>query len=405
MNNINPAKFHKMYGPRKPRISYMKKDFVDYVIMTMISVIVVLSIYGVSHPMSVMASSIGVYMIFAFLFRHGAKLKWPAILRRPQDAIYMIVYKFQNVMLIYLLAIAVLLAENFVIHLTPEWPHKTELMKSIAFALFYLHFAGFLVYRTVILFFHLRDRAHVREVLMQTTWKSTVNKHNYISIEILHAYFTGVITHITWLSPWFLVISFANFSLLLMPLVIFINLYVQSRFLIVFNAWFYRDHWLGHNSELEFVYLHGTHHDAIPCALIGVAGNGHLEGIFRQSIGIPTVFYNPILAFLLYSFEVQRDILLHQYVPGVYPKVPRYNWESMQHSTHHYRSLEPYGIGVGVDQPGVPDELKMLFKSFPDEFKNSINLDQSLTDFQWDNSEHRKFLDLFDKYNERQSEK
>ena len=41
-------------------------------------------------------------------------------------------------------------------------------------------------------------------------------------------------------------------------------------------------------SEVEFVYLHGTHHDAIPCALIGVGENGHLEGVFRQIIGFPS---------------------------------------------------------------------------------------------------------------------
>jgi hypothetical protein len=165
-----------------------------------------------------------------------------------------------------------------------------------------------------------------------------------------------------------------------------------------YNLWFYRDHWLGHNSELEFVYLHGPHHDAIPCGLIGVSGNGFLEGLLRHSLGNPMALYGPVAAFLLYTFEVVTDINSHQYIPGVFPKMPRKFHEHAQHSTHHYGRLEPYGVALRIDQAGGLGGKKWLRFLYPPELRTSYLLDTQLTEFQWDNARHRRFLELFDKY-------
>jgi hypothetical protein len=164
------------------------------------------------------------------------------------------------------------------------------------------------------------------------------------------------------------------------------------------NGWFYRDHWLGHNSEFEFVFLHGTHHDAIPSAMIAVAENGLLEGFLRLAMGTPVSFYNPVVAFLMNTLEVKVDMEAHQYIPGVYPRLPMNVMEVSQHSTHHYGSIEPYSFGIKVDQPGAPEEYNKVFARLPDELKNSARLDEELTGFKWDNPTHRRTMSLYRKY-------
>jgi hypothetical protein len=83
-----------------------------------------------------------------------------------------------------------------------------------------------------------------------------------------------VLAHIVLIAPWYLVIKYASFSVILLPIVCAINVFVQVKWLKAINAWFYRDHWLGHNSEFEFVFLHGTHHDAPYPPAVAVAEAG-----------------------------------------------------------------------------------------------------------------------------------
>jgi hypothetical protein len=196
------------------------------------------------------------------------------------------------------------------------------------------------------------------------------------------------------------VITYSRFSVIFLPVVCSINIVVQLKWLKAINAWFYRDHWLGHNSELEFIFLHGTHHDAIPSGLIAVAENGFLEGFLRFTIGSPVPFYNPIISFLVYTAEIKKDIEAHQYIPGVYPRLPRATMEVSQHSTHHYGPIEPYSFGVKLDLAGVSDDYKKSFARFliPDELTNSAKLDEELTGFKWDNPTYRRTLSLYDKY-------
>lgn len=391
--------FHKLYGVKKPRIKYQKKDFVDYVLMTLITAIVILFVYGFGHPMSVAGAALCAYMIVGFLIRHGAEIRMPIILRRPQDMVYMIVYKVQNIKPVYIFALGFLLAESLVIYLTPDLPHKVELMHKIAIYAFYAHFVSITVYRTIILGAHLMKRKRVLEVLMQSSWKNLILKRSNVTLEIIHAYLTGILTHIVLIAPWFLIINNFKYSLIFLPVAFVINIITHFKFYSVINAWFYRDHWLGHNSELEFLYLHGTHHDAIPTGLIGVAGNGHLEGFFRHVIGYPNPFYNPLVSFLTYTMDVKKDIETHQYIPGIYPEISRDFQQISQHSVHHFGRLEPYGFAVKLDQPGVSDKLKKEFKFVPEELKNSANLEERLG-FEWNNSKHKWYLDLVDAYRE-----
>jgi hypothetical protein len=391
----NPAIFHKLYGIRKPRVSYNKRDFLDYVLMLALSALAAGLSYGVDHVISIVGFALCVFTLAMFIVRHGVEFKSPLILRRPQDVLYLFVYKLQNLRPMWFIALGLLLLENFLIAATPNLPHHVELMRTIALWLFYIHFISITIFRTAILIDHFAKKELVREVLMQTPWKRAVNAKTNITLEILHAYCTGLLAHILLIAPWYLVITHASFSVIFLPAVCLINLIVHVKWLKAINAWFYRDHWLGHNSELEFIYLHGMHHDAIPSALIAVGENGFLEGFMRYTIGAPDPFYNPGVSFLVYMYEVANDVATHQYIPGVFPRLPRTFIEIAQHATHHFGKLEPYSFAMKVEKLTVTGfEVVRL----PAELSNSIKLDEELDGFQWDNPTYRKTLSLYDKY-------
>ena len=399
--NNDPVVFHKLYGTRQPRAVYYKRDFLDYVLMIALSGLVVVLTYGFRHVMSIVGVALCAFVLAMFVVRHGIELRFPVILRRPQDVLSMFVYKLQNLSLPYLVALGLLLLENVLIAATPNLSHHVETMRNVALWLFYVHFLAITAFRTVILIDHLRKKEMVRDVLMQTAWKRVIDENTNITLEIVHAYCTGLLTHIILIAPWYLVIGYSKFSLIFLPVVCVIDVVIHLKWMKAINAWFYRDHWLGHNSEFEFVFLHGTHHDAIPSAMIAVAENGLLEGFLRLSMGTPVSFYNPVMSFLITTLEVKMDMEAHQYIPGVHPRLPMKVMEVSQHSTHHYGSIEPYSFGIKVDQPGATEEYQKLFSGLPDELRNSAKLDEELTGFKWDNPTHRRTMSLYDKYHVR----
>jgi hypothetical protein len=398
MQEPDPQQFHRLYGAKKPRMVLHDDDFIDYTLMTCITALIIVLAYGRGHVITTVGMVLCACMVAVFPVRHGIKLRLPVILRRPQDALYMLFYKLQGVRPVLVGSLAFLLLENFVIGLTPHWPHQVELMRQIALGAFYLHLIGLTAYRTVILVAHLRKAQFVRQVLLETPWQGHISRQRSIHLEILHAYATGLLTHIVLLAPWFIVVTYSKFSVLFLPVVFIVNVLALSMSLKTFNAWFYRDHWLGHNSELEFIYLHGTHHDAIPSGLIAVSGNGHLEGFLRHTLGVPTPLYSPLLSFLLYGAEVYGDIRNHQFIPGVFPRQTREFHEGFQHSVHHFLKLEPYSIALRDMSSRSPGGPQPKFNPIPEEIADSISLDEQLTGFQWDNPQHRRFLALFDKY-------
>src|SRR5204863_4108872 len=200
-------------------------------------------------------------------------------------------------------------------------PHHVDLMRKVALILFYIHFLAITAFRTAIFIDHLGRKELVREVLMQTPWKRVINEKTNITLEIIHAYCTGLLTHIVLIAPWYVVVTFSKFSVIFLPAVCLIDIVIHRRWLKVMNAWFYRDHWLGHHSEFQFLFLHGTHHDAIPSAMIAVAENGLLEGLGRGTMGSPIPYYNPAIAFAVYCVDIRQDMEGHQYIPGVFPKL------------------------------------------------------------------------------------
>ena len=398
MNRTGPAFYHQLFGDKKPKAVYYKRDFPDYALMIVISAVVFVLAYGPRHIFSIAGVALCVFELAMFIVRHGFELRVPLILRRPQDVLYMVLYKLGNLRPAYFLAIGVLLLENFLIGATPAWPHRVELMRRIFLGLFYLHFIGLTLFRTASLVDHFAKKELVREVLMQTPWQRVIKHDTNVVLEILHAYSTGVLTHIIVLAPWYLVITHSSFSLVFLAATCVLNVMVYGRWLKVVNSWFYRDHWLGHNSELEFIFLHGPHHDAIPSGLIAVGENGFLEGFLRFAIGSPVAFFSPLLSFMIYTIEVKKDLVGHQYIPGIFPRISRDFMEVYQHPTHHYGPITPYSFGFKFDQPHITEEKRKAIGRIRPELENSAKLDEELTGFQWDNPTYRRTLSLFEKY-------
>jgi hypothetical protein len=398
MKNHDPGFFHKLYGARTPRVTYFARDFIDYVLMIAVTALVAGFAYGFRSAMAIAAFVLCAFMIASFIMRHGIAFKTPVILRKPQEVLYMFAYKLQNLKSFYFIALGALLLENFLVMRTPNLPHHDLWMRKTALYLFYIHFLLLTVFRTVLLVDHLAKKELVREVLMQTAWRRAIKNDTNMTLEILHAYGTGILTHIILIAPWYLVITYSRFSLLFLPAFCILNFLLYARWVKAINAWFYRDHWLGHNSEVEFVLLHGTHHDAIPSGLIAVGENGFLEGFLRFTIGAPGAFFDPITAFVVYTYEIQKDIYGHQYIPGVFPKNSKRSMEVYQHSTHHYGALEPYSFAFKVDRPEISEEYRNAYRHMPDEMRNSAKLDEELTGFKWDNPIQRKTLSLYDQY-------
>jgi hypothetical protein len=397
MEKPDPAVFHRLYGKKQPKVTFYASDFIDYALMIFLNALVIIVSYGLNSAMSILGLALCAFALVTFIIRHGIEFAPPVILRKPQEMIYMLVYKLQNVRPIYVIAVSLIGLENWLIGVTPALPHHVTFMHKVALYLFYIHFIFITGFRTVSMIDHLRKKELVRSVLMETPWRRVIRDKTNIVLEIVHAWSTGVLTHIVSIAPWYLIITFSKFSVVFLPVVCFIDIIIQLKWYQVFNAWFYRDHWLGHNSEFEFLYLHGTHHDAIPCGMIALSENGFLEGFTRFTIGAPVIFYNPIVSFVAYTFDIKTDIELHQYIPGIFPQMSKRQIEGLQHSTHHYGPLEPYSLGSKeLEEPGHGVSRNKWI--FPDELRNAIKLDEELTGFEWNNPTYRRTLSLWDKY-------
>jgi hypothetical protein len=402
MAQHNAEFFHQLYGPRKPRTCYYRRDFVDYTVMLLLTALVAGLSYGFRHGMALVSYVLCAVMLATFIARHGVELRIPLIVRRPQEILYTIVYKLRNLTPHWFAAVGLLLLENVLIAATPQLPHHVDWMRTGALWLFYAHFAAITLYRTRILVDHLAKKELVREVLMQTPWKRTITPRTNITLEIVHAYVTGLLTHILLLGVWYVVLTHVQYSLLFTPVVLVLDLWIELKWYGTLNRWFYREHWVGHNSELEFLYLHGNHHDAIPSGMIAVSENGMLEGYCRNLFGPPVSFFHPLVTALSVSHTVWYDMLTHQYIPGLYPSTTMIR--TNQHSIHHFGQLAPYGLAIRSSAPGkVLKATTWQSRLMPREMAYSIELDEELTGFEWDNPTFRNLMSLYERYGKKKT--
>src|SRR6516165_243021 len=101
--------YHKLYGIRKPKTTYYGRDFVDYALMILLSAVVVRFSYRHNQIMSIVGFVLCGFVLITFIIRHGIELRVPVILKRPQEVLYLFIYKLQNLRPAYFIALGALL--------------------------------------------------------------------------------------------------------------------------------------------------------------------------------------------------------------------------------------------------------------------------------------------------------
>jgi len=277
------------------------------------------------------------------------------------------------------------------------------------FGLFYVCFAATMIFRSVAFLDHLRKHNHVFAFLQKTGWAKSLHflgrafdgadaksgPQKFLAgvfdttthfVGLTHAFLTGAVTHILTVIPWYFALCFSLSNVehaisiatgdsearpavtALIFVAQFFIWYVRATgsFLKKFgvmtdaelitdfqqnelNDWYIKDHWLGHHDKFSFNYFHGPHHDALPSSIIAIGDNGMLEGTVRHFFGHFDSFQVPPLAFWHFTRQIVRNMVGHQYVPGVFPFSFSVLEHGVHHVEHHYLSLYPVGNGIEGD--------------------------------------------------------
>jgi hypothetical protein len=300
-----------------------------------------------------------VYLAVFFLIRHGAKFepgvvrialegmaRYPAVLARNwktgRAGIIPIAVTF-------FLALA---AEHF---LRPALA-GTKWLNPFPWQ--WVVWAAFLIvtaFRVAILIAHLLRASVVREVLENSAQKKAIAKFS-IQQHILQAFVTGMVAHLSLVAPFVLFYMWTNPSVLREGLLVAgyflwrtISRPLKKRNLIeksgiIYHRLFYNNHRLAHRSRFFFTVFHGHHHDAIPSALIGSAGGtGFLENVDRT-----LTWLDPLNSVVVQQFDTVYsmviDMVVHQYIPGVFPFAKVTVTGRAHHVTHHFGSALPLGM-------------------------------------------------------------
>lgn len=247
------------------------------------------------------------------------------------------------------------------------------------------------LFRVVILIAHHLRASTVREVLENSPQRKSIAALS-IHHHIVHGFITGMVGHLSLVAPCVLFFMLTNPSWLREALLLggfFLWTCIahplrRRRILVrpdlIGNRLFYQNHSADHRSRFYFTVFHGHHHDAIPSAVIGSgAETGFLENTTR---GISWLdFLNSIVVVQLKWMRVIAfDMVVHQYIPGVFP-FAKPNLQGLgHHVTHHYGSALPLGIifdgyieRADVDDGYKPDNV--VTRWFVSEVARRENLD------------------------------
>lgn len=346
-------------------MSYRQGDVLDYALMQGFTLAVIAAIYP--GLVTLMAAMMVACMVLRFVWRFGLPRRAPR-LQLVALLAHSLQLKAANIPRALVLACV-----KHVLLSTVE-PPATPLDVDGEW-LFWLSFWLITTVRLVFFGHHLWRRRFVDSYLRQTTWKGTleqvrrlatiacvtqlattahagacVERHTClclqtsISVELVHALCTGIMTHLALVAPWYFLIANRQVHAALFPFHILIDRYVDRSFYgsELFDRWYYRDHWLGHHRECDFVYLHGPHHDAIPVSFMSSAETGMLEAPIRSILGHPDIYFHPFYACYFITRTTIEVMVGHQYVPGVWPYASTVVNMGIHHYEHHMRSLKPY---------------------------------------------------------------
>jgi hypothetical protein len=300
-----------------------------------------------------------VYLSGFFLIRHGAKFE-PSVVRIALEGAARypaVLARNWNTGRAGIIPIAVV----FFLALTVEQFLRPELAGTKwldPFPWQWVVWVAFMIvtaFRVAILIAHLLRASVVREVLESSTQKKTIAKFS-IQQHIFHAFVTGMVAHLSLVAPAVLFYRWTNPSILREGLLIAgvflwraIARPLKKRNLIekpglIHHRLFYDNHRLAHRSRFFFTVFHGHHHDAIPSALIGSAGGtGFLENVDRALTWLDPLNSIVVLQFD-WMYSIAFDMVVHQYIPGVFPPAKVTVIGRAHHVTHHFGSALPLGM-------------------------------------------------------------
>jgi hypothetical protein len=259
------------------------------------------------------------------------------------------------------------------------------------------------LFRVVIFVAHLLRASVVREVMERSPQRKTIARLSMPN-HIFQAFVTGVLAHLCLVAPCVLFFMWTRPSnlreaLLLTGYAVWtgIAMPLRKRRILVGpgvlnNRLVYQNHQIAHESRFYFTVFHGHHHDSLPSALIGsAAGTGFLENADR---GI--TWLDPLKSIVLVQFNwayiIGFDMVVHQYIPGVFPFAKATVVGASHHVTHHFGSALPLGIIFrGYVEPG---DMKAGYRpnnTVTRWFLEEVQLREKL-----DPEQSRKFLSLYD---------
>lgn len=299
------------------------------------------------------------YMTIVFLIKHGAKFQtvfFRDVLEGLTRYPGMLVRNWRMARHAIIPIIVV-----FVVALTGEYFLRPRLAGTKwlnPFPWWWVVWSAFLLitlFRVSILTAHLLRASVVREVLEDSAQKKMIAVLP-IHQHIVHAFITGMLAHLSVVAPCVLFYMLTKPSnlrevLLAAGYIVWWGIarplkrrkIIDSPAKIGFNL-VYHNHTIAHRSRFFFAVFHGHHHDAIPSALIGSAGGtGFFENVDRGLTWLD--FLNSVVVIqMLWAYSIVFDMVVHQYIPGVFPFAKITVLGTAHHVTHHFGSALPLGL-------------------------------------------------------------
>ncbi len=347
---------------RTPRsrvvIQYGAEDFALYLLSLAIpAALIALALpHALGQAALVLAMA---YLVWSFRARHGTKRdpSTPRVIREGLAAYPGILARSWRTARDWVVPSVVIFALTLGVegYLEPSLA-GTKWLEPLPWQwMFWVPFLIVTAFRLAILVAHLLRARVVRDVLERSPQRRMIARLSIYS-HVLQAFVTGVIAHLSLMAPCILFFIWTKPTYLREALLIggYLAWTALAKPLrrrkwlaspgLISNRLVYQNHKIAHESRFYFTVFHGHHHDAIPSALIGsAAGSGFLENADRTLTWL--YFLNSATYIQLHwMYVIAFDMVVHQYIPGIFPFAKPNVTGLGHHVVHHFGSVLPLGV-------------------------------------------------------------